>query len=335
MYDTENELCAVHKVQTLLDNVVVNSKTYGMYISSSEYTPATYKDLVDNEFIKYIYDEADKDTLLADTAGITLSGGSNSPLTDADYTSVCDVLDGKFFNVLVYDGNSSTVKNAYNNFIQRQQDNKGYYCQLVTSKFLPDFEGCISLQNGIKLSDGLVLDENKATWWYGGCTAGAKYNESLTHVQHPLAIDVTRTYTSDELDGFISKGQVVFTKEFETVVVMKDINTLHTYTPEKGQDLSSNRLVRVLNEICNYCNYQYNINYIGNLNNDEDGRDILKGNINGKLRDMEANHGIQNFDGKTDTQVNPIEGDFEAVEMIIGIQGVGAIEKIYIRLTSG
>lgn len=333
-YDSTNHLYAVHRVQTIVDGLVVYTKSYGQFIDKDHYTAAKVSDLVDNEFVKWSYAEGDEDELITDTAGTNLAGGDNSDVTDAEYATVCDILDNKFFDILCYDKSSNVVKAAYNNFIQRQWENRGYYCQLVTSNFMIDFEGCISLQNGLVLSDGYTLDEMKATWWYAGCSAGARYNESLTHVQHPLAIDVTKEYTKDELDSFIDNGQVVFVKEFNIPMVNKDINTLHTFTPEKGQDLASNRLLRVMNEICNYCNYEYNINYIGNLYNDEDGRDILKGNITGKLNEMQANHGIQNFNADEDVQVNPIETDLEAVEMIIGVHGVGAIEKIYIRLTS-
>ena len=330
--DTEitTDVYAVYKVQTLVGNIVVSSKTYGSFTSSTVYTQAKIGDLQSNDFLEW---GGDKNGLLTATAGTTLTGGVSASPSDAEMSTVLDAVDDHFFNVLCYDGTSSTVKSAFNNFVMRQWENKGYYCQLVTSQFDGDFEGLTSIQNGMILSDGFTLTPEKATWWYSGCTAGAKSSESLTHIQHPLAVDVTKTYTSDELDQFIDNGQIVFIKEFDVVMVMKDINTLHTFTDEKGQDLSSNKLVRALNEICNYCNYQYNIYYVGDVPNDESGYDLLQGNILGKLRNMAANRAIKNVE-TDDVVINPVEGDSEAIEMLIGIQGVGSIEKIYIRLTS-
>ena len=323
---------AVKTVQTIVDGIVVDSQTYGSYIDETHYVPAKYGELKDNEFVKFIVDGSE-DAAIGDYSGVHLEGGYSPEPTDVEMVSFIPKLENTFFQVMCYDGESNAVKSAYENFIKRLYDDKGYFCQLVVSDFTADFEGTTVIENGLKLSDGTTLDEKKVTWWYSGCSAGAKPNQSLTHIQHPLAIDVTKEYTNDEKNAFIDEGKIVFVKEFNIPVLMKDINSLHTFTEYKKESLKSNKLLRTINYICNYCNYQYNLYYIGDIPQNDNGRNLVKGNVLGLLRVMEADQAIQNVK-ESDVEVYPIEVDNEAIEIICGIEGVGALEKIYFRLTA-
>ena len=102
--------------------------------------------------------------------------------------------------------------------------------------------------NGVKLSDGTILTPQRATWWLAGAEAGARYNQSLTYTRYPGAVEASPKKTDAEAEEAIRKGEIVFIDNFDTVKVCTDINTLTSFTPDKGQEYSKNRVIRVLDQ---------------------------------------------------------------------------------------
>ena len=100
---------------------------------------------------------------------------------------------------------------------------------------------------------------------------------------------------------------------------------------DKGEEYSKNRVMRVLNQFCNDVYEHFSLYYIGKINNNEDGRNLLKGWIVGYLNEMQANGGIQNFEAD-DIQVSA-GTDVDAVVVNAAIQPVDSVEKIYMTVT--
>ena len=113
--------------------------------------------------------------------------------------------------------------------------------------------------------------------------------------------------------------------------VCTDINTLTTFTVEKGQEFSKNRVMRVLMQICNDTYEHFSNYFIGKVDNNETGRNLLKGWIVGYLNEMQANNGIQNFDAE-DVTVEA-GNNVDAVLINVSIQPVDSVEKIYMEIT--
>ena len=123
----------------------------------------------------------------------------------------------------------------------------------------------------------------------------------------------------------------MFIDSFDTVKVCTDINTFTSITVDKQKYFSKNRVMRVLNQFCNDVYKQFSLYYIGKINNNEDGRNLLKGWIVGYLNEMQANGGIQNFEAD-DIQVSA-GTDVDAVVVNAAIQPVDSVEKIYMTVT--
>ena len=123
----------------------------------------------------------------------------------------------------------------------------------------------------------------------------------------------------------------MFIDSFNTVKVCTDINTFTSITVDKQKYFSKNRVMRVLNQFCNDVYKQFSLYYIGKINNNEDGRNLLKGWIVGYLNEMQANGGIQNFEAD-DIQVSA-GTDVDAVVVNAAIQPVDSVEKIYMTVT--
>ncbi|WP_312428297.1 phage tail sheath family protein [Lacrimispora sp.] len=268
---------------------------------------------------------------LAACAGTALSGGVDGTVNSAAYSTFLIALEPHTFNILIYDGSDSTVQAAYVAFIKRMRDNLGKKCQAVMAGVESDSDAVISVKNGVVLSDGTTLTPQQASWWVGGAEAGANYSESLVYAQYPNAVNVSPRLTAAEIDDALSKGQIVFFEEFGSVKVVSDINTLTTYTPEKGEAFSFNQVIRTLDTIANDVYKNFSQNYIGKIPNNVAGRDLLKAWIVGYLNEIQANGGIQNF--VADDVVVETGEAINAVVITLAIQPVAAVEKIYITAT--
>lgn len=268
---------------------------------------------------------------LAASAGTSLTGGNDGTVSSAAYSTFLTALEPYTFNILIYDGVDSTVQTAYVAFIKRMRDNLGKKCQAVMAGIESDSDAVISVKNGVVLSDGTVLTPQQTTWWVGGAEAGANYSESLVYAQYPDAINISPRLTAWEVDEALDKGQIVFFEEFGSVKVVSDINTLTTYTPDKGEAFSLNQVIRTLDTIANDIYKNFSQNYIGKIQNNAAGRDLLKAWIVGYLNEIQANGGIQNF--VADDVTVGAGNALNTVVITLAIQPVAAVEKIYITAT--
>lgn len=261
-----------------------------------------------------------------------LTGGTDGTVQAAAYAAFLTALEPYTFDVLIYDGTDSTTQAAYKNFVERMRNDEGKKCQAVTAQYAAaDSESVVSVYNGLALSDGTTLTPAQTCWWVGGATAGAKYNESLTYAKHPYAVDVSPRYSNSAMAEAITAGNLVLMEEFGEVKVVLDVNSLTTFTPERGEAFSKNRLIRAVDTIANEVYRTFSTQFIGRTDNNVYGRDLLKTSIIQLLNEMQANGGVQNFDAE-DVTVSPGEAA-NAVVVTLAVQPVDAVEKIYITVT--
>lgn len=269
---------------------------------------------------------------LTATTGTPLTGGLNGTVNSAAYTAYLSAIEPYKFDVMIYDGNDSAVMDAMVAFIKRIADESGAYSQLVASGFAsnPDSRYVVNVMSGITLGDGTVLTPAQTAWWAGGALAGAAYNQSLTYASYPGAVSVSPLMTNSQYAAALSAGQFVLFAENGTVKVEQDINSLITYTEDIGKVFRKNRVMRLCSTIANDIYAQFSANFIGVVNNNEQGRSRFKGAIVGYLLDIQANQGIQNFD-PADVEVLP-GSDIDAILINIAIQAVDSVEKIYMTI---
>lgn len=267
---------------------------------------------------------------LAATAGIPLTGGTDGTADASAYAEFLEALEPNLFNVLIYDGTDETVQRAYAEFITRMREKAGRKCQAVMTGVHSDYEGIISVGNGVVLADGTHISSRQATWWAGGAEAGAAYNESLVYAQYPDAVEAEPALTPDQIDEALADGQLVFFREFDSVKVVSDINTLTAFTDEKNEVFSLNQIIRTIDTVANDIYKHFSLDVIGKTRNNESGRDLIKSWIVGYLNEIQANGGIQGF-AAGDVAVEAGEA-VNAVVITVAIQPVAAIEKIYITV---
>lgn len=302
-------------VTTYVDGAMVASQTVD-----------DYADLTGNDWVDFnITGELSDFT-------VTLSGGIDPTAATADDAAFLTAIEPYTFDILAYDGTEAVTVDAYAIFIRRMNENIGRKCQLVVGNFTGlNSKYIIALRNGVKLSDGSALTDKEAVWWLAGAEAGALYYQSLTYAQYPTAVAANPKLTDSEVEAAIKAGLIAFIDDWDIVRICTDIDTKTTVSPTEGAEFRKNRVMRVVMQFCNDCYRNFAENFIGKVDNNEEGRNLLRAWCIGYLNDMMANNGIQNFSAD-DVEVLPGEA-IDAVVINIVIQPVDSIEKIYISVT--
>jgi hypothetical protein len=89
--------------------------------------------------------------------------------------------------------------------------------------------------------------------------------------------------------------------------------------------------MRTLNQICNDVYEYFSKYFIGKLDNNDTGRNLMKAWVVKYLNEMQANNGIQNFDAE---DVSVTQGNtLDSVLVDIAIQPVDSVEKVYATIT--
>lgn len=238
------------------------------------------------------------------------------------------------FNVLVYpyDGASyDTNKTVIKAWIDMMRNDEGKKIQAVMANFAADDEAIINVTQGIKLSDGTELNPAQCTAWVGGVTAGAAINQSNTGKKYIGAIDVVPRMTKTEMEEAITAGEFIFKVDTaQNVTALYDINSLTSVTVDKGKVFKKNRVIRTIDGINNDITEIFESNYVGKVNNNADGRSLLRATLIEYFNELQRMNAIQNFEPE-DVTVNA-GTDNDAVVIDCYIQPVDSVEKIYITV---
>lgn len=226
--------------------------------------------LKDNAYITF------KETAtLAETAGMPFIGGtSGEAVTGEDYAAFLAKMENYSFQVLCCSSTDENVKALFAAFTKRMRDENGIKFQTVLYRYAKaDYEGVISVENETEeLEAGLV-------YWVAGVEAACAVNKTTENKTYDGEYSVKTDYTQVQLKEGVQSGKFLFHKVGSEIRVLMDINTLVTYTEEKGEDFSSNQTIRVLDQIGNDIASLFNTRYLGKMPNDAAGRVSLWNDI--------------------------------------------------------
>lgn len=287
----------------------------------------TVANLVPNDWVDWSGTGA-----LTATVGAPLTSGADGTVAASAYSDYLEAIEPYKFDVIIYDGSDSTVQDSMVGFVNRLADENGQYTQLVAANLTaPDSRFVINVMSGVTLADGTTLTPQQVTWWAGGATAGAQFNESLTYATYPTAVAVSPLLTNNQIISALQSGQFILVADFDEVHVEQDIDSLTTYTTDIGVVYKKNRIIRLCNTIANDIYQQFSQNYIGVVNNNDAGRARFKAAIVGYLYQIQDAEGIQNFDPE-DVEVLP-GIDIDAIVVNVAFYAVDAVEKIYMTVS--
>ncbi|SDX83016.1 phage tail sheath family protein [Tepidimicrobium xylanilyticum] len=254
------------------------------------------------------------------TAGVPLTGGENGAATGESYSTFLDKIEAEDFTTLLYAGEDEVTKSLFDSFTKRMRDDEGVKITTVLFDYAKaDFEGVISVKNNKEL-----------VYWVAGQTAGAAVNESLTNKVYDGEYEVKTKFKKREFEQFIQNGEFAFYQDGNDVRVLKDINTFTSFSPEKNQDFSSNRVIRVLDQIANDTARIFNDFYLGKVTNDDIGRQLFKNELVNYHEQLLNIRAIENFN-EEDIIVLP---GAQKQDVIVNevVQPTDAMEKLYMSV---
>ncbi|GFN35820.1 phage tail sheath family protein [Tepidimicrobium xylanilyticum] len=254
------------------------------------------------------------------TAGVPLTGGENGAATGESYSTFLDKIEAEDFTTLLYAGEDEVTKSLFDSFTKRLRDDEGVKITTVLFDYAKaDYEGVISVKNNKEL-----------VYWVAGQTAGAAVNESLTNKVYDGEYEVKTKFKKREFEQFIQNGEFAFYQDGNDVRVLKDINTFTSFSPEKNQDFSSNRVIRVLDQIANDTARIFNDFYLGKVTNDDIGRQLFKNELVNYHEQLLNIRAIENFN-EEDIIVLP---GAQKQDVIVNevVQPTDAMEKLYMSV---
>lgn len=297
------------------------------------------KPLRDNDFVTFTFaEDFDWDDVSGAFITISLEGGKNGEI---HLPPSKELLCKYEWNVFV--GELDIIKDLRENEGKKVQN-------VITREFSVEgnsnYEGTIWITQGIITKDGTEISKENFAAYIAGMTAGAEINQSNTYHVIEEAVDILEeevdphlvwehSYTMEEA---LQNGVMMLSRRQDgAIVIEKDINSLHTFEDDnqyKDYSFTKNRVIRTLDEINNSTRLLFEKNYIGKVDNTEEGRNIFKGDLINYLKLLQSMNCIQNFDAGADIEI--LAGN-EIDELVVNlsIQPVDAMEKLYMTVTVG
>jgi biopolymer transport protein ExbD len=282
-------------------------------------TVLTAAELADNAFVTW-----DKTATLTETAGTPLTGGMSPTITNADFQTYLDTIEGYAFNAIGCPSNDSAVKGLFAAFTRRLRDEQGVKFQLVNYDNAADYEGVVNVMNAVTDVDADVFS---LIYWTTGVDARTAVNASATKTRYDGEFTPNVNYTQIQLENAIKAGKFAFHRVGDNVRVLVDVNSLVTVTADKNEDFKQNQTIRVIDQIANDIAVLFNTKYLGVIPNDQAGRISLWADVvlhHEQLQDIRA---IQDF---SDQNVTVNQGNTRRAVVINDVvRPVNAMEQLY------
>lgn len=260
-------------------------------------------------------------------ATLRLSGASDSSAVNADYDRFLEAAKIKDFNMITSTSTDLTIKNKIADFVHEQRA-QSHLMQAVLENMKSNDEGVISVKNGFILDDDTRLDAAQACAYVAGASAAAGSSTSLTFAEVENAVDANPRLTDDQIKQAILDGQIVFTNHRHGVIIEYDINTLTDFG-SKPKDYRKNKVIRVIDAIHADIISIYETRFIGKVQNNAEGRNLLKGALAEYLHTLQEKGVIENFAAADDIRIEPLE-EKDSVHIQLAVQPTDTVDKIYI-----
>ena len=286
-------------VATYLENALIETQTV-----------ASATELVDNAYVTF-----KTSATLEATAGVALTGGTNGTVDGEAYSKALATFESYAFNTLACLSAEETIKAVVVAYAKRLRDEVGQKFQAIVCNVAADYEGVIN------------VDDINAIPWVAGAVGACEINKSCTNKTYNGEVAVKADYTQAELEKAIKAGKFVFTKVGTEIHVLRDINSLTTFTTDKNSDFSNNQVIRVLDEDARATAEIFNTTFLGKVNNNADGRIAFKSALVSVAMEMQNIGAISGF-SKDDITVE--EGNLaRSVVVTKYIKPSQAMEMLY------
>ncbi|MBU5440292.1 phage tail sheath family protein [Tissierella sp. MSJ-40] len=269
---------------------------------------------------------------LKEVAGLKLTGGETGVVTNESYISFLEAVEREIgsINAIGYPGEDKDIKELFVSFTNRIRNEVGYKIQCVLSEYPEaDNEAIYSIKNGVMM-DTVELGSNECVPYILGAVAGARINQSLTYHKYIGATNITGDLQNEDIKKALLNGEIVFTMSRDgNIVIEQDVTTLKSFNKERPKALRKGRPSRALDNFDGDIDKAFYTYYIGQVDNDDIGRAVLKNEIYKLAKKYEELGAFQNIKLE-DFEIYQGE-DIDSVFIKYAVQPVDSVDKIYIE----
>lgn len=278
-------------------------------------------DLADNPYLVF-----DREAELSATASTPLTGGTTGTAEDAAYQTYLDQAESYTFNAMGCPSTNPVIQKLFAAYCKRMREEVGKKFQVVCFRSLADHESVISLKNGLAGD----TETPALIPWVTGVEAGTAANASATALAYDGEYTPDTSYTQTQLAEGILEGSFLLHREDDAVLVLRDINSFVSFTEDKGEDFSSNQVIRSLDQIAIDTALAFNGRYIGKMSNDGSGRISFWNELVKLHKEYERIRMLENFDSE---QMVVAPGETKkAVLLTEHVNIVSAMEQLYMAV---
>lgn len=254
---------------------------------------------------------------LKDVTGQAFTGGNSGlAVPTSEYTTTfLTACETQEFNLLSLDGVAdSAVHTSVASWIQRVRDNGKNVMAVLGGAAADDtaadavskattrsagfnHEGIVNVGVGVIL-DGVNYSSAQVAPYVAALIGGQRLSEATTYAPTPFD-DVTRKWTKDEQEAAVNGGVFLFIHDGKIVKPLKGINTLVTLRQGQNDVWKKIRAIRVMDAFNSDLLKAAEDNYIGKVNNTEDGRLALIDACKAYMRTMAKAGVIEAEEGRT------------------------------------
>ncbi|TBL71358.1 phage tail sheath family protein [Paenibacillus thalictri] len=226
---------------------------------------------------------------------LTFAGGNSGigSIAAADYTDALNAMETQDFHLLALDGvTDAAIHATVVAWIDRlRSEGKGVMAVLggsaaddtssdavskaTTRSNTYNHEGIVNVGVGATLSSANYSSAQISSY-VAGLIAGQKLSESTTYAAAPFQ-GVTRRWTRSEQEQAVRNGVFLFVHDGSRVKALRGINTLTALRLGQNNAWKKIRTIRVMDAINADLQQSAEANYIGKVNNTEEGRLALVG----------------------------------------------------------
>ena len=300
-------------VTTILDNNQVDSQE----VSASQLPTA-------NDYVTF---SGTLPSSGGSTTQITLSGGTDGSIDNSVDKFIAE-LSKQDFRVVAYGTDTADDKKKLVAAVKEWRNEGRAIVAVINNYAEANNEGVISVDNGVTLTDGTKLTSKEAIYRVAAlsATAGSK---SLTHAEYVGAIDCDAK-TPQEIAQAIEKGNIVFRVFRGRVLIAQDVNTLVTPADGQNDDFKKNKLVRTMDIIGEAIQAVFVENFVGQVVNDIDGRELFKQHLIVRVLDPLVAQSALTYSAD---DIKVTEGSQkEAILVTLGVKLADAMEKLYVTV---
>lgn len=261
------------------------------------------------------------------TTQITLSGGADGSIDNSVDKFIAE-LSKQDFRVVAYGTDTADDKKKLVAAVKEWRNEGRAIVAVINNYAEANNEGIISVDNGVTLADGTKLTSKEAIYRVAAlsATAGSK---SLTHAEYVGAIDCDAK-TPQEIAQTIEKGNIVFRVFRGRVLIAQDVNTLVTPADGQNDDFKKNKLVRTMDIIGEAIQAVFVENFVGQVVNDIDGRELFKQHLIVRVLDPLVAQSALTYSAD---DIKVTEGSQkEAILVTLGVKLADAMEKLYVTV---